>query len=99
VTTSLVPIQLSNAQMVNIARYAHEHGVQQHSWEALAEFVSRVLRELESHPGLARQITINVFNIMSSALGPQQPSGLTAGRAALWAARIGLLAFGIYTIF
>jgi hypothetical protein len=85
-----------------IATFARSHGIQQYSWEQLSDFVCRVLQQFDSHPDLARDITINVFNITPPTPQYHPASGsaaITVGKTALWAVRVGLMAFGIYSFF
>jgi hypothetical protein len=100
VSNALIPVELSQTQLHQIAGYARSHGVQQYSWEGLSEFTSRILRELNQHPSLAREITINVFNITpSQPVPPKEIPAITLGQGALWAFRIGLLVCGIWSVF
>jgi hypothetical protein len=100
VSQSLVPIQLSSAQLAQITMIVRRHGIEQRSWEMTADFVSRVLRELDRHPNLEREITINVLNITPPFVPSSRSApGITVGQGALWAVRIALLAFGIYSVF
>jgi hypothetical protein len=91
--TSVRADALSPAQLHAIVAVAYQHGVHPYSGERLNKFVNRLLRELDTWPApLAYDITA-ILNRR------WRPNAVQCGKAALWSARLGLTAFGFYSLF